>query len=140
MCIGQFSFLQFLGFLIFGHFLPFLDFSGIFGASVEISGILGVLVSYEVTRWIILVVARVHDGFEGGWGGSRGFWRRLGWSRGGLLHFCKALFAPLEVLYSTRFCSKHHIMVQLANVCRVDISGPFSDLWGPPRGSQNAIK
>ena len=72
MCIGQFSFLQFLGFLIFGHFLPFLDFSGIFGASVEISGILGVLVSYEVTRWIILVVARVHDGFEGGSGGSWG--------------------------------------------------------------------
>ena len=72
MCIGQFSFLQFFGFLIFGHFLPFLDTSGIFGASVEISGILGVLVSYEVTRWIILVVARVHDGFEGGWGGSWG--------------------------------------------------------------------
>ena len=72
MCIGQFSFLQFFGFLIFGHFLPFLDTSGIFGASVEISGILGVLVSYEVTRWIILVVARVHDGFEGGSGGSWG--------------------------------------------------------------------
>ena len=50
-------------FLIFGHFLPFLDTSGIFGASVEISRILGGLVSYEVTRWIILVVARVHDGF-----------------------------------------------------------------------------
>ena len=63
---------SFLGFLIFGHFLPFLDTSGIFGPSVEISGILGVLVSYEVTRWIILVVARVHDGFEGGWGGSWG--------------------------------------------------------------------
>ena len=71
MCIGQISFLQFFGFFIFGHFLPFLDFSGIFGASVEISGILGVLVSYEVTRWIILVVARVHDGF-GGLGGSGG--------------------------------------------------------------------
>ena len=28
--------------------------------------------SYEVTRWIILVVARVHDGFEGGSGGSWG--------------------------------------------------------------------
>ena len=50
MCIGQFSFLQFFGFFIFGHFLPFLDTSGIFGASVEISGILGGLVSYEVTR------------------------------------------------------------------------------------------
>ena len=66
-----------------------------------------------------------------------GFWRGLGWSRGGLLHFCKALFAPLEVLYSTRFCSKHHIMVQLANVCKVDITGPFLDLRAPqgaPKG------
>ena len=59
-------------FFYFWAFLPFLDTSGIFGASVEISGILGVLVSYEVTRWIILVVARVHDGFEGGSGGSWG--------------------------------------------------------------------
>ena len=53
MCIGQFSFLQFFGFFIFGHFLPFLDTSGIFGASVEISGILGVLVSYDqVTNYL----------------------------------------------------------------------------------------
>ena len=73
MCIGQFPFLQLFGFS-FGHFLPFLDTSGIFGASLEISGILGVLVSYEVTKWIILVVARVHDGF----GGVRGFRRGFG--------------------------------------------------------------
>ena len=59
-------------FLIFGHFLPFLDTSGIFGASVEISGILGVLVSYEVTRWIKLIVVRVHDGFGGFWRGFGG--------------------------------------------------------------------
>ena len=61
-----------MGFFIFGHFWPFLDNFGIFGASVEIWGVLGVLVSYEVTIWIRLVVARVHDGFEGGWGGSWG--------------------------------------------------------------------
>ena len=74
MCIGQFPFLHFFGFFIFGHFLLFLDTSGIFGASVEILGILGVPVSYEVTRWIILVVPRVHDGF----GGVRGFRRGFG--------------------------------------------------------------
>ena len=45
-----------------------MDNFGIFGASVEIWGVLGVLVSYEVTIWIRLVVARVHNGFEGGWG------------------------------------------------------------------------
>ena len=71
MCIGQFSFLQFLGSFIFGHFWPFFDTFGIFGTLVEIWGILWVLVSYEVTRWIILVVARVHDGFGGF---KRGFW------------------------------------------------------------------
>ena len=40
----------------------------------------------------------------------------------------KALFAPLEVLYGTRFCSKHHIIVQPANVYRIDITGPFLNL------------
>ena len=104
---------------------------------MEIWGVLGALVSYEVTIWIRLVVARVLDGFEGGWGVQGGFWGGLGGSRGGLLYFYKALFAPLEVLYGTRFCSKHHIMVQLANVCKVDITGPFLDLkahQGAPKG------
>ena len=116
---------------IFGHFWPFLDNFGIFGASVEIWGVLGVLVSYEVTIWIRLVVARVHNGFEGGWGIQGGFWGGLGGSRGGLLYSYKALFAPLEVLYSTRFSSKHHIMVQLANVYKAGINDPFLDLWVP---------
>ena len=49
------------------------------------------------------------------------------------------LFAPLEVLYGTRFGSKHHIMVQLANVNRVGITDLFLDLWSPPRGYQKAI-
>ena len=65
MCIVQFSFLQFLGSFIFGHFWPFFDTFGIFGTLVEIWGILWVLVSYEVTRWIILVLVRVYDGFGG---------------------------------------------------------------------------
>ena len=117
-----------MGFFIFGHFWPFLDNFGIFGASVEIWGVLGVLVSYEVTIWIRLVVARVHNGFEGGWGVQGGFWGGLGGSRGGLLYSYKALFAPLEVLYGTRLCSKHHIIVQPANVYRIDITGPFLNL------------
>ena len=140
MCIGQFSFLQFLGSFIFGHFWPFFDTFGIFGTLVEIWGILWVLVSYEVTRWSILVVARVHDGF-GGFGGFRrgfgGVWGGLGGSHGCLLYPYKAFFAHLEVLYGTRFCSKHHILAQLANVCKVDITGPFLDLrapYGAPKG------
>ena len=49
------------------------------------------------------------------------------------------LFAPLEVLYGTRFGSKHHIMVQLAKLFRVGINKLFLDLWGPFRGPQKAI-
>ena len=117
-----------MGFFIFGHFWPFLDNFSIFGASVEIWGVLGALVSYEVTIWIRLVVARVHNGFEGGWGVQGVFWGGLEGSRGCLLYSYKALFAPLEVLYGTRFCSKHHIIVQPANVYRIDITGPFLNL------------
>ena len=46
-------------------------------------------------------------------------------SRGGLLDPYKALFAPLEVLYSTRFGSKHYIKVQLAKVYWVSTTDPF---------------
>ena len=62
--------------------------------------------------------------FEGVWvcfNGSR-------WVKGGLLDPYRTLFAPLEVLYGTRFGSKHHIMVQLSNVYRGGTTGPFSDL------------
>ena len=67
---------------------------------------------------------RFGGGFEGVWacfGGS-------GWVKGGLLDPYRTLFAPLEVLYGTRFGSKHHIMVQLSNVYRGGTTGPFSDL------------
>ena len=70
--------------------------------------------------------------FGGVLGGSRGV-------KGGLLDPYRTLFAPLEVLYGTRFGSKHHIMVQLAHVNRVGIADPFPDLWNPPKGSQKAI-
>ena len=35
---------------------------------------------------------------------------------GGLLDPYRTLFAPLDVLYGTRFNSKHNITVQLANI------------------------
>ena len=40
----------------------------------------------------------------------------LGGSSMCLLYPCMVLFATLEVLYGTRFGSKHYILVQLANV------------------------
>ena len=105
-------------------------------------GDLGVLVSFKITRGIKLVVGRVTEGVKGG---LREFWGGPGGSKGVCLtpigHFLplwksrRALdlvpntkkwsiqfypyrthFSPLEVLYSTRFGSKHYIMVQLANV------------------------
>ena len=56
LSIFHISFLQFLGFSIFGDFLRFL---AIFEVSVEIWGVLGVLVSYKIIRGIKLVVGRV---------------------------------------------------------------------------------
>ena len=79
-------------------------------------------------------------GFRKVWGVLRGVWRCFGWFmwvKGGLLDPYMALFAPLEVLYGTRFGSKHHMMVQLAHVNRVGIIDPFPDLWSP-RGSHKA--
>ena len=55
----------------------------------------------------------------------------------GLLGPNRAIFAHLDVLYGTRLGSKHHIVVQMANVSRVGITDRFLDLWGPlvaPKG------
>ena len=71
MSICSFTFLQFLGFLIFGRFFG----GGILGVSVEIWGILGVLVSYKITRGVRLIVAVSLKGFRGVlgvFGGSQG--------------------------------------------------------------------
>ena len=57
----------------------------------------------------------------------------------GLLDPYRALFSPLKVLYDTKFGSKHHIMVQIANVYKIDITDPFWDLWSLPGGPQRAI-
>ena len=56
-----------------------------------------------------------------------GFWGDKG-VKGGLLDPHRDLLAPLEVLYGTKFGSKHHIMFQLANVYKVGITDPFLDL------------
>ena len=80
-------------------------------------------------------------GFRGVWGGFGGVWGCFAgsrWVEGGLLDPLMALFVPLEVLYGTRFGSKHHMMVPLAQVSKVGITDPFPDLWSPPRGSQKA--
>ena len=70
--------------------------------------------------------------FGGVLGGSRGV-------KGGLLDPYRTLFAPLEILYATRFGSKHHKMVQLSNIYRVVITDPLLDILGPPAGSKRAI-
>ena len=68
----------------FGHFLcslaalaHFLGFSGNLG-------VLRAIVSYKVTRGIILVVGRVSKGYWGGLGASRGRHRGFGGAYGGL--------------------------------------------------------
>ena len=65
----------------------------------------------------IIIINWLKGGSLKGFGGfgrdHRGFWGVYG-IQGGLLYPYKTLFAPLEVLYGTRFGSKHHIMVQLA--------------------------
>ena len=58
--MGQFSCVHFFGFV---HFLPFLAIWGIFcifEISVGVGGFLGVLVSFNITRGIKLVVGRVN--------------------------------------------------------------------------------
>ena len=70
-------------------------------------------------------------GFRKVWGGFEGVWGCFGgsgWVKGGLLDLYRALFAPLEVLYGTRFGSKHHMMVQLAHVNSVGITDHFPEL------------
>ena len=75
-------------------------------------------------------------GFRKVWGGFEGVWACFGgsrWVKGGLLDPYRALFAPLEVLFGTRFGSKHHIMAQLPNGDTVGITDPFLDLLGQCR-------
>ena len=59
--MGQFSLVHFLGFCTFCCFWPFLGIFCIFGVSVGVGGVLGVLLSYKITRGIKLVLWRVYD-------------------------------------------------------------------------------
>ena len=77
--------------------------------------------------------------FRGVWSGFGKFWGVKGGEMGVCLIPYRELFAPPEVLYATRFGSKHHMMVQLAHGNRVGTTGPFPDLQSPPRGSQRAL-
>ena len=68
------------------------------------------------------------------WGG----WGVLGWRRGGQewsVLPLKDTFCPSLSLLQDKFGSKHHIMVQLANIYKVGITDPFLDLSGPPKGN-----
>ena len=70
------------------------------------------------------------NGFRGVWGFFEVVWGCFGgyrWVKGGLLDPYRMLFAPLEVLYGTRFGSNYHMMVHLAHVNRVGITDPFPD-------------
>ena len=64
--MGQFSFVHFLGFCTFCRFWPFWGMFCIFGISVGVGGVLGVLVSYNITRGIKLVEGRVNYWVKGG--------------------------------------------------------------------------
>ena len=70
-----------------------------------------------------------------GLGGSRGDHQQ---SRGVCLTPIEH-FVPRASLEGTRFGSKHHILVQLAQLYREGISDPLVNLWGPPGGSQKTI-
>ena len=115
-----FGFLRFWPFI--GRFWPFFGF---FGSFVGDWGVLGVLVTYMITRGIKLVVGRFTEGVKGGLREFWGFLVRYGGVKGVLLDPFRTRFAPLEVLWGTGFGSKHHIMVQLVNVYRVGITDPF---------------
>ena len=56
----------------------------------------------------------------------------------GLLYPQRALLSPLEVLYGTKFGSKHHIIDRMANVYKVCITlthfWTFEPPWEPPKG------
>ena len=58
--MGQFSLVIFLGFCTFRRFWPFWGIFLHFWISVGVGGFLGVLVSYDITRGIKLVVGRVN--------------------------------------------------------------------------------
>ena len=57
--MGQFTFSHFLGFCTFCRFWAFWGIFCTFGVLVGGEGVLGVLLSYKITRRIKLIVGRV---------------------------------------------------------------------------------
>ena len=47
--------------------------------------------------------------------------------------------SPLKISYGTRFGFKYHMMVQMANLSKVELTILIFGLWGPPRVPQNDI-
>ena len=68
-----------------------------------------------------------HWSILGGIWGIQGILGGSGGLQGGQLDPNGALFAPREVLYSTKIGSKYHIMVQLAKPHWVRITDPMLD-------------
>ena len=96
--MGKFRFFQFLGFCVLGHFWALLATFGDFGGFVGKWGVLGVLVTYMMTRGIELVVGRFTEGVKGGLRDFKGGLGRSGGVKGGLLDPYRSRFAPLEAL------------------------------------------
>ena len=94
------------------------------------------LTEYEGMTGIILVAGRVTEVFWVGFGVFKAIFGGSGGLQGGQLYHDGALFAPLEVLYSTKIGSKYHIMVQLAKPHWVRITDPMLDLWDPSKDPQ----
>ena len=74
-------------------------------------------------NWVIL-------GHRGDIGGLTGV---QGGSRGGLEYPFTGFLIPLKVSYGIRFGFKHHMMVQIANLRKVELTILILGLWGPPR-------
>ena len=127
---GQFTILHFN---FFGGFWIFSTFLG-FWLQWRFGDLLGVLVNYKIPRGIKLVVWRVFERLWGVLGVSGRVQGLQRWVNGVLLDPYIALFAPLEILQKTRLGCKHHIIVQLANVYRVVITGIFWS-FGAPQGA-----
>ena len=127
---------------IFGcfHFLPFLAIFGHFWAIFAFLGIFAFLSGFKRTselynnQWDKGGSLRGSGGVLGRFGPVWGSQGVLGGVKRGLLDPYTAIFASLEVLYRTKFGSKHNIMVQLPNVDKVGITDLFLELSGHLQG------
>ena len=53
-----------------------------------------------------------------------------GGQKGGQMCPFPALFSPMEIFYDTRFVLKHHMIVQLADIHKAELTNPlFCPFW-----------